>query len=59
MVRTLAGVPQVGSPVRLDGERADCDLPPPKLGEHTADLLRALGVSSSEAERLRAAKVIA
>src|SRR4051794_40733911 len=36
MIRTIAGVPLVGSPVRLDGERADSDLPPPRLGEHTA-----------------------
>ena len=27
-----AGVPLVGSPVRLDGERADSELPPPALG---------------------------
>jgi formyl-CoA transferase len=58
MVRTLAGVPLVGSPVRLDGERADSDLPPPALGEHTADVLGALGVDSSEVDRLRAAKVV-
>src|SRR5439155_6953268 len=36
MVRTLARIPLVGSPVRLDGARADSDLPPPGLGEHTA-----------------------
>jgi formyl-CoA transferase len=58
MVRSIAGVPQVGSPVRMDGERADSDLPPPTLGEHTADVLAALGLSSAEVERLRAAKVV-
>jgi crotonobetainyl-CoA:carnitine CoA-transferase CaiB-like acyl-CoA transferase len=58
MVRTIAGVPQVGSPVRLDGERADSDLPPPGLGEHTADVLAALGLDSEELERLRAANVL-
>ncbi|MFL6765216.1 MAG: CaiB/BaiF CoA transferase family protein [Sphingomicrobium sp.] len=58
MVRTLAGVPLVGSPVRLDGNRADSDLPPPVLGQHTADVLAALGLTSEEVERLRAAKVI-
>ena len=36
----IAGVPLVGSPVRLDGERADSDLPPPRLGEHTERFLR-------------------
>jgi crotonobetainyl-CoA:carnitine CoA-transferase CaiB-like acyl-CoA transferase len=58
MVRSIAGVPQVGSPVRLDGERADSDLPPPALGEHTADLLAGLGLGSAEVERLRAARII-
>ena len=58
MVRSIAGVPQVGSPVRLDGERADSDLPPPALGAHTADVLAALGLASGEIERLRAAKVV-
>src|SRR5262249_5929828 len=33
MVRTIAGTPLVGSPVRLDGARADSDLAPPALGE--------------------------
>ena len=42
MVRTIAGVPLVGSPVRLDGDRADSDLPPPSLGEHTGDVLAQL-----------------
>src|SRR5205823_12451446 len=32
MVRQLVGIPLVGSPVRLDGERAESDLPPPALG---------------------------
>jgi formyl-CoA transferase len=58
MVRTLAGVPLVGSPVRLDGTRADSDLPPPALGQHTADVLTVLGLASEEIERLRAAAVI-
>jgi formyl-CoA transferase len=58
MVRTIAGVPMVGSPVRLDGERADSDLPPPALGEHTADVLSSLALDQQEIERLRAAKVI-
>ena len=58
MVRSIAGVPQVGSPVRLDGERADSDLPPPALGEHTAEVLAAIGVQSEEVERLRDAKIV-
>ena len=58
MVRSLAGVPQVGSPVRFDGARADSDLPPPALGEHTADVLAAIGVISEEVNHLRAANVL-
>jgi len=57
MVRTMAGVPVVGSPVRMDGERADSDLPPPALGEHTAEVLANL-VNAEELERLRASGVI-
>jgi formyl-CoA transferase len=57
-VRTIAGMPLVGSPVRLDGERADSDLPPPKLGEHTGEVLTALSLDATEIERLRAQNVI-
>jgi len=53
-VRTIAGMPLVGSPVRLDGERADSDLPPPGLGEHTDEVLRALSLDASQIARLRA-----
>jgi crotonobetainyl-CoA:carnitine CoA-transferase CaiB-like acyl-CoA transferase len=58
MVRTIAGVPMVGSPVRLDGDRADSDLPPPALGEHTGEVLAELGLPPAEVSRLRQAAVI-
>ncbi len=58
MVRTLGGVPLVGSPVRIDGERADSERPPPALGEHTNDILRALGLDDDAIDRLRAARVV-
>jgi formyl-CoA transferase len=54
----LGEVPTVGSPLRFDGERADADLPPPALGEHTAEVLAGIGVDGSEIERLREAGVI-
>jgi formyl-CoA transferase len=57
MVRTIAGTPLVGSPVRLDGERADSDLPPPALGEHTDEILAGL-LSESELASLRSSGVI-
>src|SRR5688572_29022688 len=58
MVRTLGGVPLVGSPVRIDGERADSELPPPGLGEHTEAVLGEIGVSGDDLERLRVGGVI-
>jgi formyl-CoA transferase len=57
MVRTIAGMPLVGSPVRLDGDRADSDLPPPGLGEHTAEVLRGL-IGVAELDRLRHENVV-
>ncbi|HWC57091.1 MAG TPA: CaiB/BaiF CoA-transferase family protein [Sphingomicrobium sp.] len=58
MIRTIAGVPLVGSPLRLDGERADSDLPPPALGQHTAEVLTGLSLGAEEAARLKAEGVI-
>ena len=57
MVRTIAGVPLVGSPVRLDGTRADAELPPPSLGQHTAEIL-AGRLEPREIERLKSDGVI-
>lgn len=59
MVRTVGGIQLVGSPVRIDGERADSDLPPPRLGEHTDIVLEQLGVTAAELGRLRSGGVIA
>ena len=58
MVRTLSGMPLVGSPVRIDGARADADLPPPALGEHTRGVLGELGLDGDAIERLRSAGVV-
>ena len=58
MVRNIAGAPLVGSPVRLDGQPMESDLPPPRLGEHSAEVIAALGLAPDEVDRLRAAKVI-
>jgi len=58
VVRSIAGVPQVGSPLRFDGERADSDLPPPALGEHTWEILGRLGLSGADFDELRVKMVI-
>jgi formyl-CoA transferase len=58
MVRTLAGMRLVGSPVRIDGARADSDLPPPALGQHTAEVLEKLGLEPHEAARLKTEGVV-
>lgn len=58
MVRTIAGTSMVGSPVRVDGARADSDLPPPALGQHTVEVLATLGLDPSEVETLRTAKIV-
>ena len=57
MVRTIAGTRLVGSPVRMEGERADSELPPPALGEHTDEIVERL-IDSAQLERLRSAGVI-
>ncbi|MEO7634221.1 MAG: CaiB/BaiF CoA-transferase family protein [Sphingomicrobium sp.] len=59
MVRMIAGTPLVGSPLRIDGARADSDLPPPALGEHTATILKQAGVLPDEAARLQSQGVTA
>jgi crotonobetainyl-CoA:carnitine CoA-transferase CaiB-like acyl-CoA transferase len=51
-------MPLIGSPVRFDGARADSDLPPPGLGEHTAEVLSDLGLEPSEAARLKSQGIV-
>jgi formyl-CoA transferase len=57
VVRGIAGMQLVGSPVRVDGARADADLPPPALGEHTDAVLGEAGIDEQEIARLRAAGI--
>jgi formyl-CoA transferase len=58
MVRTIAGVPSVGSPIRLDHARLDSDLPPPALGQHTGEVLAQLGLKPEDMAALQSAGVI-
>jgi formyl-CoA transferase len=58
MVRALAGAPVIGSPVRIDGERSDSDLAPPRLGQHSDAVLRELGLAPAEVDRLKAGGIV-
>jgi crotonobetainyl-CoA:carnitine CoA-transferase CaiB-like acyl-CoA transferase len=57
----LAGtVPGVGMPLQLDGARSDAASPPPLLGEHTAQVLKArLGLDDARIAALAASGAIA
>lgn len=52
----LGPVEMVGSPIRIDGERQDAELPPPGMGEH-GDILREW-LSAEELARLRDAGIV-
>jgi crotonobetainyl-CoA:carnitine CoA-transferase CaiB-like acyl-CoA transferase len=47
-----------GLPIRWDGRRAEPERPAPTLGEHTDDVLTALGLPRSELQALADAGVI-
>ncbi|ROR32455.1 CaiB/BaiF CoA transferase family protein [Inmirania thermothiophila] len=52
-------LPQVASPIRMDGAARMAEAAPPALGEHTEDVLRELaGVEAGEIARLREAGII-
>jgi crotonobetainyl-CoA:carnitine CoA-transferase CaiB-like acyl-CoA transferase len=49
----------VGPPIRLHGTPAEVTAPPPRLGEHTEEILtKLLGYASSAVQDLRTAGVV-
>jgi crotonobetainyl-CoA:carnitine CoA-transferase CaiB-like acyl-CoA transferase len=53
------GLVEVAHPVSVDGERLRHRSRPPRLGEHTAEVLAEAGYSPDEIDRLLAARVVA
>lgn len=56
--QSLDGISVAPNPIHVDGERLPLRLPPPRLGEHTDQILREAGLGPDEISRLRAAGAI-
>lgn len=54
-----AGMRLAPSPLHAAGDQLPLRLPPPRLGEHTDEILRAVGIGAAELVQLRARGVIA
>ncbi len=58
IARSADGLKLVGNPIRFAGEQPAPPQSPPRLGEHTADVLGELGYSADDIARLRREGVI-
>jgi crotonobetainyl-CoA:carnitine CoA-transferase CaiB-like acyl-CoA transferase len=58
-LQAAGGMRLAPSPVRLEGASLPLRLPPPRLGEHTDELLEAAGLAAGEIADLRDGGVVA
>jgi crotonobetainyl-CoA:carnitine CoA-transferase CaiB-like acyl-CoA transferase len=58
-ITTLDGVQLPASPIRVDGARLPIRRPPPRLGEHTDEILGEIGLGVADIAALRADGVVA
>ncbi|TML45809.1 MAG: CoA transferase, partial [Actinobacteria bacterium] len=57
VLQELAGFRTVGLPFSADGDRVEYGSPPPRLGEHSAEVLAEAGYSDAEITQLATAGV--
>ena len=55
---TLGELNMVAQPYNIEGHRKEIRVPPPKLGQHTDDILRELSFTDAQLETFRAQNVI-
>jgi crotonobetainyl-CoA:carnitine CoA-transferase CaiB-like acyl-CoA transferase len=58
MLVEVDGITQVRSPIRLDGDPLPVQTAPPRLGQHTEDLLRQLGHTGEQIQAMRASGAV-
>jgi crotonobetainyl-CoA:carnitine CoA-transferase CaiB-like acyl-CoA transferase len=51
-------IKEIGPPIKLSETPAELRMPPPRLGEHTREILASLGYGDAEVDDLREAGVI-
>jgi crotonobetainyl-CoA:carnitine CoA-transferase CaiB-like acyl-CoA transferase len=54
----LGSMRMAGLPVKLSETPAEIGLPPPRLGEHTAEVMRSIGYADGEIEALAARSIV-
>ena len=51
-------VPMVGNPIKFSGSKLEYHMPPPMLGQHTHEVLAALGYTETEVAQLASSNII-